>query len=162
MVVSSKLELNTKPIDALRDYAKNYRDLVQEYGQDAFKEIETPLLDELRFYPPPLPNQKYVRTYKLKRGWKAGIMSVGVSRFALVISNDVNYTAMVVGSLAQAESVAANFQRAIHQGRWPLATLTVKFWQDAFMEVLLETMGDDMKKLGTIENKTRAFTSKTR
>jgi len=161
MVIRSKFEVQTKPIDALVDYTKNYRDLVQEYGQDAFKQIEPHLLDELRFYPPPLPNQRYVRTYRLRGGWKAGIIQIGSDKFAMVISNDTEYAAMVVGSLAQSESVAANFQRSIHKNRWPLATLTVKFWQEAFLEILLETMVDDMNRLGTIKNKTRAFTSST-
>ena len=142
----------------LEYFARDFTKLSKELADKAFKQIETPLLDELRFYPPERPNQKYVRTFRLKRGWKAGIVSLGVDRFGFFISNNVEYTVYVVGSLAQAESVAARFQADVHKNRWFLATKTATYWQGVYLETLDDLFADELSSFGTISNRRRAFT----
>lgn len=162
MTVKTTLKTISTPDKDIVVFAKDFNRLIYELGTKAFRPIQSPLLDELQFYPPPLPNQRYVRTYRLRQGWKAGIRRLNGNTYAMVISNDVEYTQQVVGSLAQVESVAARFQDAIHRGRWPLATTTVKFWQEAFLELLEEKVASDLSHYGTVRNSRRAFTSRSR
>lgn len=121
-----------------------------ETGDESFKVIREPLLDTLRFYPPKLPNQRYVRTFKLRRGWKAFIQRIDSNRFAIVVSNDTDYTSFVVGTLAQTESVAASFQSAIHQGRWRLATTTVEEQFNEFLRVYDKKLSEKLSNLGIV------------
>lgn len=160
-MIKQTLKTISKPDKDIAVFAKEYNKLAYEAGQSAFGAIREPLLDELKFYPPELPNQQYVRTYRLRRGWKAGIRRIKGNTYSLVISNDTEYAAMVVGSLAQAVSAAARFQHAIHQGRWPLAANTVKFWQDVYLEEIDKAFTDLMKPFGRVVNTRRAFTSST-
>jgi hypothetical protein len=146
----------------IEQFVKDFNRMSYELGETAFKSIREPLLDELKFYPPTLPNQKYIRTYRLRRGWKAGIKRLNGVTFALIVSNDVEYARFVVGSLAQAESAAASFQAAIHQGRWPLASKTVGYWYDAFLEELDDAFAKELSQFGTIRKTRRAFTSRLR
>lgn len=61
---------------------------------------------QAKIYPPRLPNQKYIRTYKLKRGWR----SEKVTPTRGVVGNrGVPYAQYVQDSKRQA---------AIHAGRW--------------------------------------------
>lgn len=162
MTVRSTLKTITTIDKSIDQFVDDFNQRTYDIGQRAFKTIQAPLLDELQFYPPELPNQRYIRTYRLKRGWKAGVSRIGGDKFALVISNDVNYTVFVVGSLAQAESAASRFQADIHQGRWPLATNTVKFWQDAYIEEIEKEFALELAAFGTVSNNRRAFTGRTR
>ncbi len=66
-------------------------------------------------YPPERPGQDYVRTFKLRRGWK--IESAGPSGYK--ISNRArfrgrSYVKYVVGT------AAGTMQAWMHKGRWPL------------------------------------------
>lgn len=71
----------------------------------AMKEATALLKKEARIYPPKLPNQKYVRTFKLRRGWKVTKAEADGGEVANV---DVPYNIYVQGDR----------QAAIHQGRW--------------------------------------------
>ncbi len=162
MTVRTTLKTISEPDKDIVQFADDFARLSKKIGQRAFKKIEIPLLDELRFYPPERPNQRYVRTYRLQRGWKAGIVQLGVNSFGLVVSNDTDYTAFVVGSLAQAISAAARFQADVHRNRWQLATETVKFWFEAYLEELNKEFESELAQFGTIRNSQRAFTRRTR
>ena len=162
MSVRTTLKTISEPDKNLEHFVDDFTSIAQELGNKAFAKIREPLLDELKFYPPALPNSRYVRTYRLRRGWKAGIARLGTDRFGFVVSNDVEYTVFVVGSLAQAESAAARFQADVHKGRWLLATKTVKFWFEAYLEELEKEFANELSDFGTIRNVQRAFTSPTR
>ena len=70
----------------------------------------TAMYNDLRTYPPELPNQRYRRTFKLRSGWYV----VGGGLLMRVI-NDTNAYNREVQDRDQ--------QRRIFQGRWPT-------WQD--------------------------------
>ena len=128
-------------IDDIVDFIDVFPDIAFKIGKESFEIIREPLLDTLRIYPPELPNQKYIRTFKLRRGWKAGIQRIDHNRFAIVVSNDVEYTSFVVGSLSEALALAVSFQADIHRGRWELATLTVQHQFDDFLRIYEGKMG---------------------
>ena len=145
-MIQTTMKSNFTPFfDSLGKFAEDFPRIAFETGQTAFKKTREPLLDELRIYPPKLPNQKYIRTFKLRRGWKVFIQRINPKSFAIVVSNNVDYTSFVVGSLAIAESVADSFQADIHRGRWKLATITV---QEQFHEFLIEYDKQLEKQLG--------------
>lgn len=78
------------------------------------------LIDELKEYPSPLPNQQYVRTYELREHWRIqdGDPRIAPSGIICRIINDVQdhrgkyYATYVQGP----------WQTGIHQGRWLKAT----------------------------------------
>lgn len=119
-------------------------------GKEAYKVIQTPFLDELKFYPPERPNQKYVRTYKLRRGWKVSIKRIDANSFALVVSNATEYTSFVVGSLAQTESAAASFQAAVHRNRWELGFNIVQRWFESYLDEFNKAMANELKRFGKV------------
>ena len=134
------------PVELTKEFPK----IMIETGHETWGQLEQPTLDLLRFYPPELPNQKYIRTYKLRRGWKAFIHQIDPRSFAVTISNAVDYTSFVVGSLALAESVAASFQADIHKGRWPLATITAKKAFADFLQGFDKNLSNKLSKYGTV------------
>lgn len=162
MTVKMTLKTISEPDNDLLHFVDDFTSIAQDIGQETFRDIENNLLDELKFYPPPPPNNRYVRTYRLRAGWKAGITRISNDRFALVVSNDTEYTAFVVGSLAQALSVAARFQADVHKNRWRLASETVAFWFDAYLEKVDAGFKTELSKFGRIRNTRRAFTGRTR
>lgn len=161
-MIKTTLKTISRPSKDISQFAKEYNKLAYEAGQEAFSAIREPLLDELKFYPPELPNQRYVRTYRLRRGWKAGVKRINGNTYSLVVSNDTEYTAFVVGSLAKTVSAAQRFQAAIHRGRWLLATETVQFWFNAYLEEIDKRFTDKFSDFGTVVNRQRAFTRRTR
>lgn len=72
----------------------------------AMKDATALLRKEARVYPPKLPNQKYVRTFRLRRGWK---VQKADHTGGEVVNVDVPYNIYVQGEGRQA---------GIHQGRW--------------------------------------------
>lgn len=80
-------------------------------------------------YPPPLPNQKYVRTYKLFGGWKRRKMTPT----AVKIWNIMPY----------GEAVQGYKQAEIHQGRWKVLYDVAK--REA--EILLDKLARRVKDL---------------
>ena len=65
-----------------------------------------------RIYPKRLPNQQYVRTYRLGRGWKITGPALRGGDLITEVTNDVSYAAKVYGTNT------GQGQRPIHQGRW--------------------------------------------
>lgn len=70
-------------------------------------DINDAVLPILRQYPPELPNQRYVRTGTLGRGWRGSAAGQVVT-----LENPVAYAGAVYGPN----------QRAIFAGRWPQKT----------------------------------------
>lgn len=80
------------------------------------------LADELRKYPPPPPNSKYKRTYKLQRGWQVGFGQANDVGGMFHATNNVSYAPYVQGTPAE--------QAAIHRGRWTPAIQILEKFRD--------------------------------
>jgi hypothetical protein len=156
-MIRSKWRINAKPIDGLAEFAGSFNALVGELAEESYRDVEDGMMDELRYYPAPPPNSTYIRTMRLKNGWKIHLdrTSDGVS---IIVENNVGYAPFVVGSLAQALAAAKAFQARIHQGRWPLASETVSFWFTALKEDFDERFVRELGKFGTSTVTRRAFT----
>lgn len=157
-MISAKLQINTRVLDDLEVFMDDYVPMVSDAGARAYDRIREPLLDELRYYPRPRPNQRYVRTMRLRDGWEVSYQR-STGGFEVIVRNDAPYAKFVVGSLAQARAAAASFQAWMHKGRWPLATETVEFWLEAFKEELQnEIRQEGLDRFGSTRSRQRAFT----
>ena len=158
MVVKIKQTTDVTLLEDMKAYTEGYNKLVADEGRRIFEGIKPPLLDELRFYPDKPPNSTYERTNTLKEGWFAEFQS-GQNGFNANIGNDTDYTQWVVGSLAQDRDAAARFQQEFHANNgWPLATDTVGFWLDAYVEDLDAWHQEELSQFGGINQKRRAYT----
>jgi hypothetical protein len=155
--VSSKWKINTKPIDDLAEFARDFEGIVYGLAEQSYNTMADDLLDELQYYPAPPANSTYIRTFALRNGWKIHLQrtSEGV---AVIIENPVGHTVYVVGSLAKALSAARSFQARVHAGRWPLASETVSFWFEAWKEDFDARFAQELGKFGTSTVTRRAFT----
>lgn len=70
------------------------------------------LVSALSAYPPPPPGSRYVRTYRLRRGWERATPIAGGKGFQLI--NPVEYAGFVQGEPSQ--------QSKAHRGRWRSAS----------------------------------------
>lgn len=135
MPISTRFYTDMSVEEGLEHFADEITDMVYSLALDSAELVKPFLLDELRFYPPVPPNSKYVRTFRLKRGWKVELERRGRDRVAFAVSNDTPYTQWVVGSLAQDTARARSYQQDFHAAHgWPLATETVKFFFEAYQE----------------------------
>ena len=87
-------------------------------SREEWRNFLTPLKRELRTYPNKLDNQKYVRTFNLKRNWQYTVYSPKHAE----IYNMAEYVGWVQGI----------DQATIHEGRWtkaiPLADTRLGEW----------------------------------
>lgn len=158
MAISQKWVVNTKPLDDLAHFADSFEQIAFGVFDEVAQEIEPLLLDELRHYPPVPPGSTYIRTFRLQEGWHVFILQQAGS-FIIRVSNEVEYSQWVVGSLAQAIAAAAAFQRVFHREHgWQLATETVTFWFEAFMEAFEQRFADELGQFGTFTSRRRART----
>ncbi len=134
-------------------------DWVYELAQESAELVRPMLLEDLQFYPPKPPQSKYVRTYRLKRGWIVSLERKGNSRVDFFISNDVSYAIWVVGSFAQNLAQARKYQRDFHAIHgWPLASETGNIWFVLYNEDFEKRFDSVLKKLVTTKSTTRAYT----
>lgn len=56
---------------------------------------ENSLVNRLRVYPPPPSGSRYIRTYKLRDGWRARSQIVNRDEVEITIENPVAYTGIV-------------------------------------------------------------------
>ena len=89
--------------DLARIKPENAGAIVVDYLRDT-------LAPDAATYPPELPNQRYVRTGTLRRGWLEAEPTVSASGTDLlaVLENSTTYGDYVMGDA----------QAAVHQGRW--------------------------------------------
>jgi len=94
---------------------------------DAIKGDVSSLLDDIATdaanYPPELPNQRYVRTGDLGRGWtdSTPMMQGDANSLLAVLTNSVGYGP---------EVMSAADQRAIFAGRWRTTDKIMDAWED--------------------------------
>lgn len=171
MSLRLRFEADITASQNLRGKLRNVKRIAQEAGQDAFNQIERPLAADLQFVPPEWGNKKRDwqtdtqrnaffasdgfgggiptrRTGAMIAGWTVTFTAVGRG-FRIGISNPVDFTRFVVGSLAKQVSRAARFQQRMHKATgWPLATETVQFWLNEAAEIFKDNM---RKAFGTVE-----------
>jgi len=96
------------------------------------------LMDEIAAdaadYPPELPNQRYVRTGDLGRGWtdSTPMMSGDADSLLAVLANGVSYGPFVQG---------AEDQRAIFAGRWRTTDQITDAWEDRAAQRIEAALG---------------------
>jgi len=97
---------------------------------------------EAQRYPPELPNQKYIRTFKLFEGWRRASMGPLKMR----IFNPVPYGIYVQGRDTPFRSEPAT-QAEIHQGRWPVLFKVAEKHLDALIHKLVR----DVKNIWSVD-----------
>lgn len=162
-MIRSRLKMDTRVLDGLSNYAARFDQRAFETGERIFDSLIDDALDDLRTYPAPPPNSRYIRTGRLRNSWDAGISATAGS-FTIEIINDatdkrgVEYSKYVQGSLAQSRSAAAKAQAWMHKGRWPLAVDTVNAFYELLLEEFMSEVQKDLSAYGTIASSRRAFT----
>lgn len=156
-MIRTTLTTNTQVLDDLSAFMDDFNRMAADIGEAVYGEMQADFLDELQYYPPPRPNQKYVRTYTLRDGWTLQFRR-GSRGFDVLVGNRTPYTKFVVGSLAQARAAAASFQAWMHKGRWPLAIETVEFWLEDFKQEYRERFKRELEPFGSTSTRQRAFT----
>jgi hypothetical protein len=82
---------------------------VQDHLEPRMKHWTDTVLNEWHNYPPPLPNQRYVRTLKLSRGRRTIIQRVANGLVGIARNEGVPYSPWVIKAKTQA---------GIHRNRW--------------------------------------------
>jgi ribosomal protein L14 len=142
MSISIVVDGNTAPLDRLDGYLTNFdkhaQSIFHETATEVFEEIRTQMLDALRLYPPVPAGSRYVRTFKLRRGWDVDLDIAGSSVY-VVVRNATPYTRWVVGTLSSIDAVARHTQAAFHRRNgWVVALDTTRFWFDVFKDAFIE------------------------
>ena len=99
------IELKVQGLDELR--AKFTRLEMEEIIGRGLYAGAMGIYNELRIYPPTLPNQRYQRTFRLRSGWH--VIGNGL---LWRVRNDTSYSREVQDR---------DYQRRIFEGRWPTA-----------------------------------------
>ena len=98
---------------------------------DEWRGFLTPLKRELRTYPAPPPNSKYIRTYNLKQKWQYTVYSPRHAE----IGNMAEYAGWVQGV----------DKATIHEGRWDTAAEVV----DTRLEEWIKKLSDRFGRIWT-------------
>lgn len=158
-VVKQRWTVDAQPFDELSHFARSFGEFAFDIYEETAAEIEPEMLADLQFYPPVPPGSKYVRTFKLRDSWVIRIYPVSESEFVFEVSNDAGYTQWVVGSLAQSVEAAARFQRDFHKKNgWILATETVTFWFETFLDLYESRFDQALGQFGSSSVNRRATT----
>jgi len=159
VVVKQAWKVNAEPLGQGAELIANFQTRAFSLFEQEAAEVAPDLLTDLQFYPAPPPNSTYERTYKLRDGWQMFIGQVSGSLFKFEVSNSVGYTQWVVGSLAQARSAAARFQRDFHRSNgWELATDKVTFWFQKLKASYQARIEEELTRDGIFTLKRRART----
>lgn len=162
-MIRAHMKFDTRALDYLSNYADRFAQRALDIGERVYDQLADEALEDLRRYPAPPPNSKYVRTYRLRNSWRIGLIPAS-NGFTIEFINDardkrgVEYSKYVQGSLAQARAAAAKAQAWMHKGHWPLAVDTVNAFYELFMEAYQEEFKKDLQDYGTTSSSRRAFT----
>lgn len=156
MVVGATLKVETQALKDLEVFIGDIAEMSFGIAQDVFRRIEPPFRNELQFYPPKPPKSRYVRTFRLKRGWQIQLDRPSSTLFRLVVSNATPYTQWVVGSLAQN---GERFQTQVHKRNgWFQANKTTTFWFQAFNDDFAKAFTNELGAFAKTNARKRAFT----
>lgn len=162
-MIRSYLKNDTRVLDSISNYADRFSQRALDIAERVYDRLADDALDDLRKYPPPPPNSKYKRTYRLRNGWRMELVPAA-GGFTIEFINDardkrgVSYPKYVQGSLARARAVAAKWQAWMHKGRWPLAVDTVNAFYELFTEAYQEEFKKDLADFGVTSTSRRTFT----
>ncbi|MHC4648819.1 MAG: hypothetical protein ACYTBJ_25460, partial [Planctomycetota bacterium] len=97
-----------------------------KFTKQIFRKVATKhrkrLLEDLEKYPRKRPGQKYVRTFRLRKGWaKKTRIRTPKTGGVLIVENDTPYTHFVVGKPDLRLRAGGKDQAWMHKGRWWLA-----------------------------------------
>jgi hypothetical protein len=87
----------------------NIRAEIPKISERTIKTAGEKIIRQMQNYPPERTNQKYVRTYKFKSGWRLDRSATGYT-----VKNPTSYGRYVVGDFA------GSGQAWMHVGRWLL------------------------------------------
>ena len=156
-MIRSRIKTDTRVLSGLSNYAARFDQRVYEAAERSYNKLADEFMDDIRQYPPPPPNSEYERTFDLRNGWTLGIRREAGS-FVIELFNKVAYVKYVMGSLAQALSVAASFQARVHQGRWRLASEIFAAFRDLVLEDFNIELAQELTAYGTVTTSQRAYT----
>lgn len=158
MSIQLKLTAQTKPLDGLEAYMKDFPQKAAEVGQEVYAEIRPHLLEELRFYPAVPAGSRYKRTFRLRNSWEVTFEATPEG-FRMGIRNGTRYAQWVVGSLAQNLNQAKRFQRDFHARHgWIPVSATAAFWFDAFVDEFTKAFMADIGQFASTTLNRRAST----
>lgn len=137
---------DTRPLDKvlakLETFDEATRKIAGDIALEIYQEIHAAMLADLQFYPPVPAGSRYIRTFRLRRGWIVDIAIRGTGdglKIELIVINRTPYTPFVSGALSNIDSVARATQRAFHaRNGWPIALNTTRFWFDRFKQDFVE------------------------
>ena len=126
-----RLTFKVKGAKVVRKGLENLQSEIPKVGRLNVWEFMKRVMKRMKIYPRKRPGQKYVRTFKLKRGWQ--LKKIG--QMAYRLSNPTPYTKYVVGSAYGTE------QAWMHVGRWK----TLRDVSDEELKKLPEAIAKNLK-----------------
>jgi len=106
------------------------QDRLEPVAQREIRRVRT----RAQVYPPTLPNQRYVRTFRLQRGWADNVQRVSNGLIATASNRNVAYNIWVQGHGTQA---------AIHRNRWE----TNRQILDAETPAIVRAFNDEIQRI---------------
>lgn len=138
LVVTSEGNPQDRIIGVLEHFDETIQAKAAAIAQEIYAELRPNMLSALQFYPPVSAGSKYIRTYRLRRGWEIDLAvdtSGGGLQIDLTVRNQTPYTKWVVGTLTNVDAVARSTQRAFHaRNGWLIALDTGRYWFDQYKD----------------------------
>jgi len=103
-----QLKFDIKNVKVVRKGLQNLWRKIPLVGRKNIWDFMVRLLRRMKIYPAQRPQQKYVRTFKFRRGWQ--VQKVGPTGYMII--NRTPYTKYVVGN------AYGGGQAWMHAGRW--------------------------------------------
>jgi hypothetical protein len=185
MTIRIRSTSDFEPLDEMIEFVNNIDTVNRLVMEQAQREVEPPFRAELetespeRNYPDDYPLEwesrlqqmayfasngfgkgiPYQRTGKLAKAWELFIVE-DANGTSFVVENPADAARYVYGSLAQNTQRAARFQQRFHKKTgWQTITETVAFWLDAYEEVYLRILDEELAAFGQGRLSRRAYTS---
>lgn len=126
-----RLSFKIKGAKVVRKGLENLESEIPKVGRLNIWEFMKRIMRRMKLYPPKRSGQKYVRTFRLQRGWQ--LKKIG--QMAYRLTNKTPYTKWVVGS-----AYGTN-QAWMHVGRWK----TLRDVSDEELKKLPEAISKSLK-----------------
>ena len=119
--------VNFKKVKKLANGMGRFLRVAPQIANEAIDEHMPAMEEEVKYYPPELPDQQYVRTFALRDGWEFD-RKVSQNTYSLNVFNDTEYTGYVVGKPDLRLKLGGLPPAPIHRGRWPIAGGVIRKW----------------------------------
>jgi hypothetical protein len=117
-LIRARLDVDTKPVAEITHFLDSFNELVAEIGNEVGQDVAPRFKAAMQLCPPPRPNQRYKRTFRLRRETKVSY-SVEGGRFQLEASNTTPYYRYVKGVFDfRSFDNAVKPQAWMHKDRW--------------------------------------------